>query len=190
MGRHRIPVPVYIHHAAPPGLRTGHRPASSSPTAPVTAMSPPLSPDLALNYLPKLPRRRDWRIGCAGAGFIMRDCHLVAYRQAGFNPVAIASRNPATAHEVASLRGMPKVHESYDDLLADEQVEVLDVAVPPDAQPDLIRRAVEKGKGRLRGILAQKPLAMSVADARDIVERCASAGVVLGVNQNMRFDQS
>ena len=47
--------------------------------------------DLRLDYLPRLPRRRDWRIGCVGAGFIMRDCHLVAYRQAGFNPVAIAS---------------------------------------------------------------------------------------------------
>jgi hypothetical protein len=45
-------------------------------------MEPPL------DYLPRLPRRKDFRIGCAGAGFIMRDCHLVAYRQAGFNPVA------------------------------------------------------------------------------------------------------
>ena len=31
-------------------------------------------------------------IGCIGAGFIMDECHLVAYRNAGFNPVAIASR--------------------------------------------------------------------------------------------------
>src|SRR5581483_7998688 len=150
----------------------------------------PLSPDLSLNYLPRLPRRKDWRIGCAGAGFIARDCHLVAYRQAGFNPVAIASRNPATAHAVAAVRGMPKVHDSYDDLLADEQVEILDVAVPPDAQPDLIRKAVEMGKGRLRGILAQKPLALTVADAKDIVARCEAAGIKLGVNQNMRYDQS
>src|SRR5690349_4807087 len=37
-----------------------------------------VDPDLALNYLPRLPRRKDWRIGCAGAGFIMADCHLVA----------------------------------------------------------------------------------------------------------------
>ena len=47
--------------------------------------------DLSLDYLPRLPRRKDMGIGCIGAGFIMRDCHLVAYRQAGFNPVAIAS---------------------------------------------------------------------------------------------------
>jgi predicted dehydrogenase len=153
-------------------------------------MTTPLAPDLALDYLPRLPRRRDWRIGCAGAGFIMRDCHLVAYRQAGFNPVAIASRNPATAREAAAARGVLIVHDTIDALLADPAVEILDVAVPPDAQPDLIRRAVGVGKGRLRGILAQKPLALSVTDAKDLVERCRAAGIVLAVNQNMRFDQS
>jgi predicted dehydrogenase len=153
-------------------------------------MSHAPSPDLALNHGPTLPRRRDWRIGCAGAGFIVADCHLVAYRSAGFNPVAIASRNPATAQKVAARHGVPTVHGTLDALLADPQVEILDVAVPPDAQPDLIRRAVELGKGRLRGILAQKPLALSVADARDLVTRCDHAGIVLAVNQNMRFDQS
>lgn len=144
--------------------------------------------DLALNYLPRLPKRRDWRIGCAGAGFIMRDCHLVAYRQAGFNPIAIASRNPDNARLVAERHQIETVHATYDDLLADDRIEVLDVAVPPDAQPDLIRQALQFK--HIRGILAQKPLAMSVADAKDIVERCAKAGVVLAVNQNMRYDQS
>jgi len=145
---------------------------------------------LDLNIRPVLPKRADWRIGIAGAGFIARDCHLVAYRNAGFNPVAIASRNPATAREVAALRGVPTVHESYDALLRDSRIEILDVAVPPDAQPDLIRRAVELGKGRLRGILAQKPLALSLKDACDVVACCEAAGIVLAVNQNMRFDQS
>jgi predicted dehydrogenase len=132
----------------------------------------------------------DWRIGCLGAGFIMRDCHLVAYRNAGFNPVAIASRNPATAREVAARHGIATVHESIDALLADPRIEILDVAVPPDVQPELIRKATQMGKGKLRGILAQKPLAFSSAIAKDLVKRCADAGIVLAVNQNMRFDQS
>jgi predicted dehydrogenase len=146
--------------------------------------------DLTLDYLPRLPHRKDWRIGCAGAGFIMRDCHLVAYRQVGFNPVAVASRNPATAREVAARHGIPTVHDTLAALLADPQIEILDVAVPPDAQPALIREAVALGKGRLRGILAQKPLALSVTEARDLVSRCADAGIALAVNQNMRYDQS
>lgn len=150
----------------------------------------PNSSELSLNYLPTLPCRMDWRIGCAGAGFIMRDCHLVVYRNAGFNPIAIASRNPTTAREVAAQHGIPTVHGTIEELLTNPHVEILDVAVPPDIQPALIRRAVELGKHRLRGILAQKPLALSVADAADLVRRCVHAGIVLAVNQNMRFDQS
>src|SRR5690348_17642388 len=82
-------------------------------------MSPPLAPDVSLNYLPRLPRRKDFRIGCVGAGFIMRDCHLVAYRQAGFNPIAITSRSPAHAAEVAARHAIPTVHATVAELLAD-----------------------------------------------------------------------
>src|SRR5205085_2087902 len=116
--------------------------------------------DLSLDYLPRLPRRKDAGIGCVGAGFIMRDCHLVAYRQASFNPVAIASRNPTRAREVAATHAVPRVYASYTDLLSDKAVEVLDIAVPPDAQPAVIREAVEH-KDHIRGILAQKLLALS-----------------------------
>ncbi len=145
--------------------------------------------ELHLNYAPRLPRRKDWRIGCLGAGFIMRDCHLVAYQQAGFNPIAIASRQLATAREVARQHNLATVYETYEQVLADPRVEVLDIAVPPEAQPGLIHAACQQA-GHLRGILAQKPLAMTVAEARACVEACAKAGIVLAVNQNMRFDQS
>src|SRR5208337_2888656 len=100
--------------------------------------------DTPLDYLPRLPRRKDFGIGCLGAGFIMRDCHLVAYRQAGFNPVAIAARDPAKAKAVAEARGVPRCHATAAELLADPAVEVLDIAVPPDAQPAIIRQAVEQ----------------------------------------------
>src|SRR6266704_7192027 len=103
-----------------------------------------MSLDLRLDYLPRLPRRKEWRIGCIGAGFIMRDCHLVAYRQAGFNPVAIAAPRPEQAREVAALHSIPHVHDSPDQLLADTDIEILDVAVPPDRQVELILRAVQR----------------------------------------------
>src|SRR5262245_61631674 len=130
--------------------------------------------DLSLNYLPRLPRRKDFRIGCIGAGFIMRDCHLVAYRQAGFNPAAIASRNPEHARAVAEQHGIPVCHRTYADLLAESSVEVLDIAVPPDAQPGIIREAV-RHRDHIRGILAQKPLAMSYREAKECVDLCAEA---------------
>ena len=118
----------------------------------------------------------------------MRDCHLVAYRKAGFNPVAIASRTEKSAREAAARHAIPKVYGTYEELLDDASIEVLDVAVPPNAQANLILEACRRRT--VKGILAQKPLGMDLAEAKKIVEACEGAGIVLGVNQNMRFDQS
>jgi predicted dehydrogenase len=145
--------------------------------------------DLELNYLARLPGRRAFGIGCIGAGFIMRDCHLVAYQQAGFKPVAIAARDPAHAEAVAKARGIPRHYANASELFADKNVEVLDMAVPPDVQPTLIRDAVGH-RDHIRAILAQKPLAMTLAEARECVRLCEQAGILLAVNQNMRYDQS
>ncbi len=128
-------------------------------------------------------------IGVVGAGFIVRDCHLVAYADAGFRVVGITSRTIQTAQEVAALRGIPRVYRTLEEILDDPAVEVLDIAVPPDAQPGVIRRVLDHPR-RVRGILAQKPLAMSYAEAVTLVEACERAGVFLQVNQNMRYDQS
>lgn len=145
--------------------------------------------DSKLEFLPKLPRDLGARIGCIGSGFIMADCHLVAYRQAGFNPVAIASRNAEHARSVAERHGISKVHGSYQELLEDKSIEVADIAVPPDILIEVIREAVKHGD-HLRGILAQKPLGVNYDQAKEIVRLCEEAGIVLAVNQNMRFDQS
>ena len=58
----------------------------------------------------------------------MRDCHLVAYRKAGLNPVAIASRSEASARETAQKHSIPKVYATYAQLLDDPFIEVLDIA--------------------------------------------------------------
>ena len=141
-----------------------------------------------LHYLPQLPQRMDAAIGCIGSGFIMADCHLVAYRGAGFRPTAIASRRPERAREVAQ-RHQLRAYDDYRQLLDDKSIEVLDIAVPPDVQLEVIREAVQR-KDHLRGILAQKPLGVNFAEAAEIVRLCDEAGITLAVNQNMRYDQS
>jgi predicted dehydrogenase len=142
-----------------------------------------------LGHLPEMPARRDAGIGVVGAGFIVRDCHLVAYAQAGFHVVGLVSRTRSTAEEVAALRGVPRVFDTLDQLLACPEVSVVDIAVPPAEQPDIILRIAER-PGTVRAILAQKPLAMSLVEAQAVVEACARAGLRLQVNQNMRYDHS
>lgn len=135
-----------------------------------------------------LPAKKDYRIGILGSGFIVNDCHLVAYRNAGFNPVAIASRQQGNAARVAARHGIGRVYDSYDQILDDATLEVLDLAVPPNAQLQLIKAACQRGA--VKGILAQKPLGMNYAEALEAVQACEAAGITLAVNQNMRYDQS
>jgi predicted dehydrogenase len=142
-----------------------------------------------LEYLPRLPRDASVGIGCIGAGFIMADCHLVAYRQAGFRPVAIAARDSDRAMAVARRHQIPRAYGSYQELLLDPEVTVVDIAVPPDVQLQVIRDVV-KHSDHIRGVLAQKPLGMNFAEASLIVRLCREAGITLAVNQNMRYDQS
>jgi predicted dehydrogenase len=144
---------------------------------------------LDLDIQPKLPDRKDVPIGCIGAGFIMADCHLVAYRKAGFNPVAISSGTRERAQSVAERHSIPNVYDNYEELIDDAKIEVVDIAVPPDIQLDVVRCAVKRND-HICGILAQKPLGMNYAEAVEIVRLCDEAGITLAVNQNMRYDQS
>lgn len=144
--------------------------------------------DLNLNIDPEMPKRKDYRIGCIGSGFIMRDCHLVAYRDAGFNPYGISSRTYENAKAVAELRGIPNVYPSWQALVEDPLIEVLDIAIPPDRQLEVVQYAVKQD--HIKAILCQKPLAMNMQEAKEIVRLCEDADVKIGVNSNMRYDQS
>ena len=129
-------------------------------------------------------------IGVVGAGFIVRDCHLPAYADAGLNVVGITSRTLETAESVARLRNIAVVEPTIEALLKHPEISDVDIAVPPAEQPGVIRRILDHPARRVRGILAQKPLAMTVAEAREIVDACEHAGILLQVHQNMRHDHS
>lgn len=133
-------------------------------------------------------RTRDLAIGCIGAGMIMAECHLAAYGEAGFPVAAIASRTRANAAKVAARWGIGKVHDTPQALIEDPAIEILDIAFPPDQQPGLIRHALKQP--HIRGILAQKPLSLTLAEAVALRDEAKAAGKVLSVNQNMRYDQS
>ena len=133
-------------------------------------------------------RVREYRIGAIGAGMIMAECHLAAYKEAGFPVVAIASRTKANAAKVAERWGIPTVHDTPEDLIKDPNVDIVDLAFPPDQQPALIRAALKQP--HIKAILAQKPLALSLEEARKLRDEAKAAGKTLSVNQNMRYDQS
>ncbi|MER9207269.1 Gfo/Idh/MocA family oxidoreductase, partial [Mesorhizobium sp. M0771] len=97
-------------------------------------------------------RTSEYRIGCIGAGMIMAECHLAAYAQAGFPVVAIASRTKTSAEKVAKRWSIATVHDTPEQLIEDSEVEIVDLAFPPDQQPALIRHALKQP--HIKAILA------------------------------------
>ena len=82
-----------------------------------------------LNHLPLLPQ-----VGCpiaiCGAGGIVNDAHLPAYRKAGFTVTGIYDQNSAAAQRTAQRFEIPKVYESLEQLADDSDVSIIDIAVP------------------------------------------------------------
>jgi len=130
--------------------------------------------------------RPDFRrpIAIVGAGGIVEGAHLPAYQAAGLDVVGIFDVNAGLASAVAARFGLRTAFASLDDLLASE-AEVIDIAVPPWEQPAVVQAALAARKH----VLCQKPLALEVGTATALVEAAERAGLLLAVNQQMRFEE-
>jgi len=112
------------------------------------------------------------RLGVLGASWIA-DRALIAAMQAAehADPVAIASRDPVRAHAMGQRHGIATVHDSYDALLADPEVDAVYIGLVNSEHARWSMRALEAGKH----VLCDKPLATSGAEARAMratAERC------------------
>jgi predicted dehydrogenase len=94
-------------------------------------------------------------------------------RAARTDVVAIASRDETRARDVAAELGIPAAHGSYGALLADPGVDAVYIPLPNHLHAEWTLRAAGAGKH----VLCEKPLAMTSADARRMVEGCRAAGV-------------
>jgi predicted dehydrogenase len=139
---------------------------------------------LALEYEPRLPTKTAYGIGIAGCGGIVNYAHLPAYRAHGLRVIGCYDRNPDAARATARDHEIPRVYASLDELLADGEIEIVDIAVQPWHQREIAIRALSAGKH----LLCQKPLAVEIDDAVAIVEAGRRAGRKVAVNQQMRWD--
>lgn len=103
--------------------------------------------------------------GIAGAAVLLpvrrRDDVVVA---------AVASRSAAEAY--ASRHGIPRAYDSYEELLADDDLDLIYNALPPSMHASWTIAALEAGKD----VLCEKPFTMNAAEARRVVAAAASTG--------------
>ncbi len=96
---------------------------------------------------------------------------------------AVVSRDQGRADAFAGRHGAERALTDFGALLADPEVDAVYIATPNALHADQVVAAARAGKQ----VLCDKPLALSVADARRAVTACEEAGVRLGITFQTRF---
>ena len=130
----------------------------------------------------------DYGIGIVGYAGIVRAQQLPAYRLAGYRVVAASDRQ-AARRELASRDGIPHVYADFRELLARDDIQIIDCAVDhtPSAiagRVQILKDAAKAGKA----VLMQKPMATDLKTAEEMVHIAEDGGIPFAVNQNLRFD--
>jgi 1,5-anhydro-D-fructose reductase (1,5-anhydro-D-mannitol-forming) len=120
--------------------------------------------------------------GLIGASTIAKEHMIGAIRAEGGEPVAVLSSDAARGRAYAAENGVARNHDSLEALLADPEVGIVYVSTTNELHKPQVLAAAAAGKH----VLCEKPLALTVADARAMVEACAAAGVVMGTNHHLR----
>lgn len=89
---------------------------------------------------------------------------------------AIASRNLAPAQAAAAELGIPKAYGSYEELLADPEIDAIYNPLPNQLHVPWTAKAAEAGKH----VLCEKPLSLTVAEAESLLEVRTRTGVKIG----------
>ncbi|MBI4876457.1 MAG: Gfo/Idh/MocA family oxidoreductase [Acidobacteria bacterium] len=118
-----------------------------------------------------------------GAGFMGR-VHAEAIRRLGnVDIVAVAAISDDEASRFGRAIGVERTTADYQSITADPSIEAVHVCTPNALHYPISKAAMEAGKA----VLCEKPLAMSEAEAQDMVATAEKKGVVNCVNHNLRY---
>lgn len=121
--------------------------------------------------------------GLIGASTVAAQHMVAAIRaQPGHAVVAVASRSAERAARFGAAHGIGQTYGALSDLLADPRVGVVYVSAAHEWRRDQVLAAAAAGKH----VLCEKPLALTVDDARAMARACRKAGVVLATNHHLR----
>ncbi len=95
---------------------------------------------------------------------------------------AVFSSNPQRGKSFADENGIPHAFNDLSELLSDPDIDVVYISTTNELHRDQAIAAARAGKH----ILCEKPIALSLEDARRIIEAAKAAKVVLGINHHLR----
>jgi 1,5-anhydro-D-fructose reductase (1,5-anhydro-D-mannitol-forming) len=122
------------------------------------------------------------RWGLVGASTIAREWVVAAIRAAGGEVASVFSTDPARGRVFAEANAIPRVAPDLPALLHDPGVQAVYISTTNELHAAQTRQAAAAGKH----VLCEKPLALSLEEARQMVAACRAHGVVLGTNHHLR----
>jgi predicted dehydrogenase len=116
------------------------------------------------------------RIGILGAAKIAPLAVVTPAKQhSQVEVAAVAARDPARGRAFAAKHGIPRVHESYDALIADPNLDAVYIPLPNGLHGRWTRAALAAGKH----VLCEKPFTANAAEAREIAAVAANSDRVV-----------
>ncbi len=122
------------------------------------------------------------KVGLVGAGFMGEmhaNCHIAAK---GGKLAAVCDVRKENAKKLADL-AKAEVFTDYDKMLAEADIDMVDVCLPTNMHADAVVKAAKAGKH----VLCEKPIALTLKDADRMIAACEKAGVQFMVAQVIRF---
>lgn len=117
------------------------------------------------------------RIGIIGCGFIA-NYHAIGYRpHREAKIVAVADQREEAAKDFASRYGIDDWYTDYRKLLERADIDAVSVCTPHVSHAEITIAAAKAGKH----VLCEKPMAMTIEEADQMIEACNKAGVVLQI---------
>ena len=87
------------------------------------------------------------RVGLIGAGGNVRNRHIPGFRKvAGLEILGVVNRSPESSHRVAEQYNIPRIYNSWQELLDDESINAVCIGTWPYMHRTLTLAALEKGK--------------------------------------------
>lgn len=134
------------------------------------------------DYKPVLPKIT-LPIIVVGAGGIVGDAHLPAYRKAGFTVFGITNRTRKKAEQLAAQFGIPNVFDSVADAVAHAPANaVYDITIMPEQFVETLEQLPDGS-----GVLIQKPMGDYIAQSKQILAVCWRKNLKAAINCQLRF---
>ena len=125
---------------------------------------------------------KDLKAAVVGTGF-MGSTHTEALHRLGIQVVGILGSSAEKSQRAAERLSIPRGYGTYEELLADGEVDVVHITTPNHLHYAQSKQALEAGKH----VLCEKPLAMNTDETAELVTLAEQTGLAAAVNYNLRF---